>query len=118
VVLPTVNIEAMNQHLDAISTCVSEGAIALMITDGAGWHSSSKLVIPDNIVLLKLPPYAPELNSVENIWAYLRANAFGHQVWETYEAIVDACCAAWTKLMNAPDHIRSIGKRDWAAVTI
>jgi hypothetical protein len=76
VVLPTVNIDAMNQHLAAISPCVSEGAIALMIIDGAGWHRSRKLIIPDNIVLLKLPPYAPELNSVENIWAYLRGNAF------------------------------------------
>jgi hypothetical protein len=118
VVLPTVSIEAMNQHLDAISTCVSEGAIALMITDGAGWHSSPKLVIPDNIVLLKLPAYAPELNSVENIWAYLPGNAFGHQVWETDEAIMDACCAAWTALMNTPELIRSMGKRDWAEVKI
>lgn len=118
VVLPTVNIDAMSQHLAAISTCVSEGAIALMITDGAGWHSSSKLIIPDNIVLLTLPPYAPELNSVENIWAYLRGNAFGHQVWDAYEAIMDACCAAWTTLMNAPEVIRSIGTRDWAEVKI
>jgi hypothetical protein len=118
VVLPTVSIEAMNQHLDAISICVSEGAIALMITDGAGWHSSPKLVIPDNIVLLKLPAYAPELNSVENIWAYLGGNAFGHQVWETDEAIRDAYCAAWTALMNTPELIRSMGKRAWAEVKI
>jgi len=77
VVLPTVNIDAMNQHLAAISPCVSEGAIALMIIDGARWHRSRKLIVPDNIVLLRLPPYEPELNSAENIWAYLCANTFG-----------------------------------------
>ncbi len=116
VVLPTVNIDAMNQHLAAISPCVSEGAIALMIIDGAGWHRSPKLIIPDNIVLLKLPPYAPELNSAENIWAYLRGNAFGHQVWENYNAILDACCTAWTALMSKPDVVRSVGTRAWAEV--
>ena len=57
----TVNIEAMNKHLIEIGKCVSAGAIALLIMDGAGWHSSPKLAVPENIVLLKLPPYAPEL---------------------------------------------------------
>src|SRR5208283_4313013 len=64
-VLPTVNIEAMNKHLIEIGKCVSAGAIALLVVDGAGWHSSPKLVVPENIVLLKLPPYAPELNPTE-----------------------------------------------------
>jgi hypothetical protein len=63
--MPTVSIEAMNKHLAEISQCVSLGAIALLILDGAGWHGSPRLVVPDNIVLLPLPPYAP--NSTENI---------------------------------------------------
>jgi hypothetical protein len=116
VVLPTVNIAGMNEHLAVISKKVSLGAIALLVMDGAGWHRSSKLIVPDNIVLLMLPPYAPELNVVENIWEYLRGNAFGHQVWETYEAILDACCNAWMGLERMPDLIRSIGTRDWAQV--
>jgi len=95
--MPTVSIEAMNKHLAEISQCVSLGAIALLILDGAGWHGSPRLVVPDNIVLLPLPPYAPELNSVENIWEYLRSNWFSHCVWDTYEAILDACCDAWTQ---------------------
>jgi len=102
-VLPTVNVEAMNKHLAEIGKCVSSGAIALLIVDGAGWHSSPKLALPENIVLLKLPPYAPELNPAENIWEYLRGNTLSHQVWETYEEIVDACCNAWNALMRAPD---------------
>lgn len=115
-VLPTVNVDAMNKHLAEISSCVTLGAIAVLIIDGAGWHRSPKLDVPDNIVLLTLPPYAPELNPVENIWAYLRANKFSHQVWNTYEAILDATCAAWNVLISAPDLVRSIGKRAWAKV--
>ena len=117
-VMPTVNVDAMNKHLAEISKCVAAGAIAVLVIDGAGWHSSSTLIVPDNIVLLTLPPYAPELNPLENIWEYLRGNAFGHQVWETYEAILDACCNAWNTITNRPDLIRSIGKREWAEVKI
>ena len=117
-VMPGVSIEAMNQHLAEISTTVSPGAIALFILDGAGWHSSPKLVVPDNIVLLPLPPYAPELNPTENIWAYLRANALSNCVWDTYDTIVTACCEAWNTLIANPDFITSIGTRAWTQVRI
>jgi hypothetical protein len=55
-VMPTVSIEAMNQHPAEISQCVCVSAIALLILDGAGWHGSPRLVVPDNIVLLPLHP--------------------------------------------------------------
>ena len=117
-VMPTVNIDVMDRHLAEISRCVSAGALALLILDGAGWHQSARLVVPDNIVLMPLPPYAPELNSTENIWQYLRANALSNCVWETYEAIVDACCDAWNALIATPQLITSIGTRTWAQVNI
>jgi len=116
VVLPTVGIDAMNTHLAEISQSISISATALLILDGAGWHRSPKLVVPQNIVLMPLPPYAPELNSVENIWDYLRSNFLSHCVWDTYDAIVDACCEAWKALMAKSDIITSIGSRDWAQV--
>ena len=116
--MPTVSIEAMNQHLAEISQCVSLGAIALLILDSAGWHGSPRLVVPDNIVLLPLPPYAPELNSTENLGEYLRSNWLSHCVWDTYEAILDACCDAWNVLMAKSEVITSIGTRDWAQVKI
>jgi DDE superfamily endonuclease len=66
-VMPTVNLDVMNMHLAEISRRVSTNAIALLILDGARWHQSPRLVVPDNIVLMPLPPYAPELNATENI---------------------------------------------------
>lgn len=114
--LPVVSVEAMDKHLAAISTCVSPGAVALLVMDGAGWHRSPSLKVPGNIVLLTLPPYAPELNPIENLWATLRANSFAHQVWETYEEVVDATCAAWNTLVKAPHILQSIGHRSWAEV--
>ncbi len=48
----------------------------VMITDGAGWHRSEALVIPKNMRLIKLPPYAPELNPVEHLWDIIKRKAF------------------------------------------
>ena len=105
----------MNLHLAEISRCVTPGAHAVVTLDGAGWHQSGdKLKIPDNISLLKLPPYSPEINPAENVWEYLRQNQLSNRVYENYEAIVDACCDAWNKLTAEPGRITSIATRDWA----
>jgi hypothetical protein len=114
IVMPEVNVEAMNEHLTEINRRVSVGAVALLVLDGAGWHSSPRLKVPENIVLLPLPPYSPELNPVENIWEFLRANLLSHRVWDSYEAIIEACCEAWNKLMQMPERIASLTKRAWA----
>ena len=118
IIMPTVNTEAMNEHLKEISTQVENGAHAILVLDGAGWHQTGgELQLPDNITLLHLPPYAPELNPVENVWEYLRANKLCNLVWDSYDAIVEACRSAWEFLINDPDRIRSIGTRDWASVS-
>ena len=61
-----------------------------------------------------LPPYAPELNPVENVWQYLRQNFLSNRVFDSYDAIVDACCQAWNALMALSSRLRSITERDWA----
>ena len=118
-ITPTANTEMMNLHLAEISTQVAAGAIAVLTCDGAGWHQQGgALVVPDNIVLLHLPPYSPELNPMENVWDYLRQNKLCALVWESYDAIVEACKAAWNWLIANPARITSIGKREWACVTL
>jgi hypothetical protein len=113
-VMPTADTEAMNIHLGEIAKTVASGAHAILVLDGAGWHGTKALNVPDNITLLTLPPYAPELNPVENIWAYLRANKLAISVFETYDEVVDACCKAWNFFANDPDAIQSTATRDYA----
>lgn len=114
-VLPEVNVEAMNLHLAEISRHVATGAHAVIVLDGAGWHQpGDRLRVPANVSLLHLPSYSPELNPVENVWQYLKQNFLGNRVFHTYDAIVDACCDAWNELMALPERIRSITQRDWA----
>lgn len=69
---------------------------------------------PDNITLLPLPPYAPELNPIENVSAYLRANRLAISVFETYEDIVARCCDAWNFFANDTATVRSITTREYA----
>jgi hypothetical protein len=118
VVLPKANIDAMEAHLAEISRCVGPGAHAVLVLDRAGWHASPRLRVPDNISLIPLPPYAPELNSMENVWEYMRGNWLSHRVWDSYDDIVAACCDAWNRLMRMPEQIASITKRSWAQVKI
>ena len=119
IIMPAVNTKAMNEHLREISTQVAPGTHAVLVCDGAGWHQKGRtLCVPDNITLLPLPAYAPELNPMENVWEYLRANKLSRLVWDSYEAIVSACKNAWNFLINDPDRIRSIGTRAWAWVNV
>ena len=111
-----VNTEAMVLHLTEIARAMTADAHALLIVDGAGWHDSKDLIVPDNITLLKLPPYSPELNPMENVWQYLRANKLAFTVFDTYDEILDKCCEAWNFFANDPERINSIMHRDWAMV--
>ena len=113
-VLPRCNTEAMQWHVDEISAQVTPGAHALVMLDQAGWHTSKKLEVPDNITLLPLPPRSPELNPVENIWLFMRDNWLSNRVFRSQHDIVDHCCDAWNNLINQPWIIMSIGLRNWA----
>ena len=115
--MPCANTEAMNLHLQEIAAAVAPGADAVRVVDGAGWHGATALALPANLSIVTLPPYSPEPNPVENLWEYLRKNKLANRPYENCHQIVDACCQAWSDLMNAPTTITSITRRDWAHVS-
>ncbi len=61
----------------------------LVIMDGAGWHQQDLTDDFDNLTLLKLPPYSPELNPIEQVW--LRQHYLANRCFKGDEDIVDAC---------------------------
>jgi len=113
-VLPRCNTAMMQLHLDEIATQVAPGAHALVLLDQAGWHTTGKLRIPDNMTLLSLPSKAPELNPVENVWQFMRENWLSNRVFNSHEEIVALSSDAWNKLIDQPWTIMAIGLRDWA----
>jgi hypothetical protein len=113
-VMPYCDTPAMQAHLHEISGAVAPGAHAVLFLDQTGWHLSGRLVVPDNITLLPLPPRSPELNPVGNVWQFLRDNWLSNRVFRGYDHIVAHCRDAWSELKDQPWRIRSIGRRVWA----
>lgn len=113
-VLPVCNLHSMQLHLAEISRTVAQGAHAVLIVDQAAWHTSQKLNVPENITILPLPPRAPELNPVENLWQFLRNTWLSNRIFRTYDDIIDIACHAWNQLVDQPWRIMSIGLRNWA----
>ena len=114
IVASHADAEVMQIHLEEISRHVRPGAHGVVVLDGAGWHKARSLKVPDNLSLLFLPPYAPELNPVENIWQYLRQRWLANRVFDGIEDIFDACCEAWNALLAEKGRIASIASRKWA----
>lgn len=90
-VMPYADTQAMNEHLKLISADVALEAHAVILVDQAGWHTTPKLDVPNNITLMKLPPRAPELNPTENIWQFMRDNYLSNRVFTSYEDILARC---------------------------
>lgn len=112
--MPFADTEAMQAHLVEISRAVAPGAHAVLMLDQAGWRMSARLIVPDNITLLPLPPRSPELNPVENVWQFMRDNWLSNRIFRSCDDIADHCCEAWNKLVDQPWRIMTIGRRDWA----
>ena len=79
--------------------------------DGAAWHKSGTLEVPENIVLFHIPPYTPEMNPIEQIWKEIRKRGFRNEVFATLEKVVDRLCD--TICLLTPNTIFSITGRDW-----
>jgi transposase len=102
----------MNLFLAEFGRSLPEGVHAALVLDRAGWHRLGGAV-PANVTLVHLPPYSPELNPVERVWLYLRERFLSLRVFEDYQAIIDACCAAWNRLVAEPDRIHSLCHQPW-----
>jgi transposase len=83
---PYCNTEAMNEFLKQLSDHYNNYRI-IIILDKAGWHISQSLQIGDNIKLLHLNPYSPELNPVELLWREIRRKYFHNNIFATLDEV-------------------------------
>jgi transposase len=74
--------------------------------DGAGWHKSKRIIIPDNIRIIILPPYSPELNPVENLWQYIKDHTIKNRIYKTLPQLERVVCKFVSGLN--PEIIRSV----------
>ena len=85
-ILPQVNSDCMQPFIDEVSSRHLDDRI-IMVLDGAGWHKVRSLVVPDNMRLVSLQPYLPELNPVEHLWDELREKAFANLVFDSLNSL-------------------------------
>ena len=107
-VLPFATAAVMSVFLQEFSKSLAPTAHVVLVLDKAGWHTARRLCVPENISLVLLPAYSPELNPVERVWLYLREQSLSHRVWDTVEAIVEACCQAWNNLVAEKGRLASL----------
>ena len=110
------NAEEMNRHLRDLGTELPEGKHAVMVLDGAGWHRSKELQIPPNVSLLRLPPYSPELNPIETLFAVLKHGHFANRVFESAEHVRETVTQVWDAFTHKTEEIMRITRRDWAQI--
>jgi transposase len=86
-IMPELNTGVLNLFLEQFSRELPAGVHAVLIWDGAGYHTCGDLVVPGNVSLVQLPPYSPELNPVENLWHYLRAHHWSNREYDGYKGL-------------------------------
>lgn len=109
-IMPKCNTQAMNVFLAELSKAYPDDFI-ILVCDSAAWHKSKGLEIPENIELVFIPPYTPEMNPIEQIWKEIRKRGFRNEIFKTLQDVVDRLCVV---IRNLPNHVvKSITHRDW-----
>lgn len=107
----------MRKHLQLISERTEAGRHAVIIVDGAAWHQEYLSEEFSNITLIKLPPYSPELNPIEQVWSWLRQNELANRCFNGYKDIVNECSRAWNVFVSDLDRVQKLCLRDWIDVS-
>ena len=111
-ILPQANSPCMQRFLNEVSSRhIHENII--LILDGASWHNNTSLRVPENIRLLPLPPYAPELNPMEHVWDELREKFFHNKVFNSMGALERQLVIALKTTEKTPEKIQSIVAWHW-----
>ena len=112
---PDTNTGTFNKFLKILSAEVGTQDHVVLVLDQAGWHKSKKMKLPENITLLHLPPYSPELNCVERVWAYMRSHYLANRAYNNYMHLFKEVGDAYRRLTD--DLLKSICATSWLTRT-
>ena len=111
-ICPKMNTERMEEFLTQVSAAHPD-EFMVMVVDGASSHTAKSLAVPENIRLLRLPPYSPELNPQEHLWDELREKEFPNRVFSDLESVVNQLESGLPKLAADSQRLRSITAWPW-----
>jgi transposase len=105
---PYLNTDSVNAFFREFEKEVGADVHVIMIWDQAGFHNSKNVLLPDNVTLIPLPPYSPQLNPIEKLWQYLRKHYWSNRVYADYNALRVAAIDAWRKTCLDEEKVKSI----------
>ena len=111
-ITPQMNTAYMSQFLAQVSVKHRRDFI-IMVVDGASSHVAKDLIVPKNIRLLRLPPYAPELNPQEHVWDELREKEFPNRVFDSMDRVREQLEAGLPRLAADRKTLRSLTAWPW-----
>jgi putative transposase len=97
--LPLVDTQCMNLFLLEMSKHLGAKK-PMIVMDQASWHRSKALKIPENMKILLLPPYSPELNPVERLWEHAKSKLIKNKIYDTLDDLEDSVCEFFRTLKN------------------
>lgn len=111
-ILPAMNKACMALFLEELSGRFPDYFL-LVVYDGAPCHREGALHLPENIQVLFLPPYSPELNPSENGWDDMREKFFKNTVFNSIQAVEDRLVTACNFYESNPEILKSIAGWNW-----
>ena len=112
---PRLNTDVINIFLRQFAKTLPADEQAVVIWDGAGFHTSHGLEVPENVTLLQLPAYSPELNPIENLWNYLKSHYWSNRAYADYDALELAAIDAWQRAVLDPDLMKTVCAAPYAS---
>jgi transposase len=107
----------MKHHLEKIAARIQPDRHEVEIMDGAAWHTDDIAQEINNLSIIKLPHYSPELNPIEQVWSWLRQHHLANRCFKGYEDIVESCTTAWKDFIEDTERVINRCSREWAKVT-
>lgn len=107
-IMPELNTEVVNLFLEEFARNLPTDVHAVLIWDGAGFHTGSGLVVPSQVSLIQLPPYSPELNPVENLWHYLRSHYWSNRAYRDDKALQDEAIRSLRAIRDDPKTLKTV----------
>ena len=115
--LEKMNTENMGLFLKQVGEAHKQDFI-IMVLDGAPSHKGKELEVPENIALVFLPSYSPELNPAEQLWNVLRRDYFANKVFDSLNAATHQAENGLACMASNREALKSLTNWPWISAIL
>lgn len=110
---PNIDTDIINIFTGQFIKEVEPDIHVVMLWDKAGFHTSGRLKIPENVTIVPLPSHSPELNPVENLWHYFRSHFWSNRAYADYEDLRVVAVDGWRKAALDRELVKSVCRAEY-----